>query len=351
MISFYPGPSRINDNIPKYVKAAYRKGVLSMSHRSPEFIELSKKTISLLKNRLNIPGNYSVFFTGSATECWEIIAQSLITKKSTHIYNGAFGEKWLDYTKKLRPASQGYKFTIDQLPDQKKINFKTSEVICLTQNETSNGTQVTNEIISSIKKNNRTALIAVDATSSMAGIALEFKSADIWFASVQKCFGLPAGLGIMICSPAVIVRSKKIGETKHYNSLNFINEMMEKWQTPFTPNVLAIYLLKCVLKKMKNISVVDEKIRKRQKEWLRFFKSSANLRLLVEDPNLLSSTVIAIKAKPSLVQKIKKEAKASGLILGEGYGDLKETSFRIANFPTLKRAEITKLMSFLLPHC
>lgn len=322
-----------------------------MNHRSPEFIELSKKTISLLKNRLNIPGNYSVFFTGSATECWEIIAQSLIVKKSTHIYNGAFGEKWFDYTRRLRPTSQGYKFTIDQLPDPKKINFKTSEVICVTQNETSNGTQVTNEIISSIKKNNPKALIAVDVTSSMAGIALNFKSADIWFASVQKCFGLPAGLGIMICSPAIISRAKKIGDSKHYNSLNFISEMMEKWQTPFTPNVLGIYLLKCVLKKMKNISIVDKKIRMRQKEWQHFFKGSANLTLLSENPSVLSSTVIAVKGKPSLIQKIKKEAKASGLILGEGYGDLKESTFRIANFPTLKKVEITKLMSFLLPHC
>ena len=351
MISFYPGPSRVNDNIPKYVKDAYRKGVLSMNHRSPEFIELSKKTISLLKNRLNIPGDYTVFFTGSATECWEIIAQSLITKKSTHIYNGAFGEKWLDYTKRLKPSSQGYKFNLDQLPDPKKINFKTSEVICLTQNETSNGTQLTNEIISLIKKNNPTALIAVDATSSMAGIALEFKSADIWFASVQKCFGLPAGLGIMICSPAVIARAKKIGEAKHYNSLTFINDMMQKWQTPFTPNVLGIYLLKCVLKKMKNITMVDDKVRKRQKEWLRFFNSSTNIRLLPKNQNVLSSTVIAVKGKPNLIQKIKKKAKISGLILGEGYGELKVTTFRIANFPSLKRAEITKLMSFLLPHC
>lgn len=350
MISFYPGPSRIYDDVPEYVKDAYTKGILSMSHRSPEFVELSKKTISLLKDRLNIPKNFTVFFTSSATECWEIIAQSLIIKKSTHVYNGAFGEKWFGYTKRLRPNCQSHKFAIDQLLNPKKLIFKTSEVICITQNETSNGTQVTREVIKSIKENNPKVLIAVDATSSMAGIVLDFKSADIWFASIQKCFGLPSGLGIMVCSPVAIVRIKQISEKKHYNSLTFMNEMMEKWQTPFTPNVLGIYLLKCVLKKMKNISVVDEKIKTRQKKWKRFFKDSVNLQLLTENLLVMSSTVIAVKGNPTLIKKIKRESKASGLLLGEGYGDLRESTFRIANFPALKKKEIAKLMRFLLPY-
>lgn len=347
MTSFYPGPSRIYDDVPKYVKEAYKKGILSMNHRSPEFMTLSKTTIGLLKDKLNVPNNFTVFFTSSATECWEIIAQSLIIKKSTHIYNGAFGAKWFDYTKRIKPNAQPHKFELDQSLNPKKLIFKTSDVICVTQNETSNGTQVSNEVIKGLKKNNLKSLVAIDATSSMAGITLDFKSADIWFASVQKCFGLPAGLGIMVCSPATISRINKINEKKHYNSLLFMNEMMEKWQTPFTPNVLAIYLLKCVLNKSKNISMVDEKIRNRHKEWQLFFKGSTRMKLVAENNSVVSNTVIAVTGHPSLIQKIKKEAKASGLLLGEGYGDLKETTFRIANFPAIKKKEIAKLMNFL----
>ncbi len=75
MISFYPGPSRVEDCIPEYVRDAYNQGVLSINHRSDEFMALTKATIQILKDRLNIPENYSVFFTSSATECWELIAQ------------------------------------------------------------------------------------------------------------------------------------------------------------------------------------------------------------------------------------------------------------------------------------
>ena len=48
-----------------------------------------------------------------------------------------------------------------------------------------------------------------------------------------------------------------------------------------------------------------------------------------------------------VVQKIKKDAKSQGLLLGEGYGNWKSTSFRIANFPALKEKEIQSLMKFL----
>ena len=47
------------------------------------------------------------------------------------------------------------------------------------------------------------------------------------------------------------------------------------------------------------------------------------------------------------IEKIKKSAKAKGFLLGDGYGELKSTTLRIANFPALKDSEVKKLMKFL----
>ena len=350
MISFYPGPSRVHDKIPKYVRVAHKKGIMSMNHRSPEFIELSKRTIALLKDRLTIPKEYSVFYTSSATECWEIIAQSVVEKSSIHVFNGAFGEKWFDYTKRLRPEAQSLPFDLNELPAVDNPLLTEAEIICLTQNETSNGTQLPVSFIALLKKNNPKAIIAVDATSSMAGIDLNFKAADIWFASVQKCFGLPAGLALLICSPKVMESVKKINEKSHYNSLTLMNKMMADWQTTHTPNVLGIYLLSRVLKKMKVIDKVDQKITGRQREWHAFFKNSDKLHLVDSNPEVLSKTVIAVAGRPEWIEKIKTKAKTKGLLLGEGYGSLKKETFRIANFPALRKKEIRKLMNFLLPY-
>lgn len=347
MISFYPGPSRVYDEIPKYVKEAHRKGVLSINHRSVEFMNLSEETVILLKSKLTIPDSYKIFFTSSATECWEIIAQSFIVTDSLHIFNGAFGEKWFDYTKRLVPGAQAFPFDTESRIEVKNLPLKNQEVICLTQNETSNGTEVNNSIIAAIKRKSPHALLAVDATSSMAGIELNFKSADVWFASVQKCFGLPAGLAVMICSPHAIQRMEAKHERNHYNSLSFINEMMDKWQTPYTPNVLGIYLLMRVMKKSKSIEQTHQKIKLRSVTWQKFFRGSKNIKLYIKNQGVRSLTVLTLTAKPELITEIKNQAKANGILVGDGYGTLKQDTFRIANFPAIKKAEIRQLQKFL----
>jgi phosphoserine aminotransferase len=347
VVSFYPGPSRVYDGIPDYVATAHRKGILSMNHRSEEFMDICKQTVDLLRKRLSIPADYEIFFATSATECWEVIAQSIVDKQSIHVYNGAFGEKWYEYSRKLKPEAKAVPFEPNALLEPKQLTFSTGDVICITQNETSNGTQVDGTVIESIRKNNPNHLLAVDATSSMAGIVLNFKSADIWFASVQKCFGLPAGLSIMVCSPAALARIANLGERSHYNSLTLVREMMNKYQTNCTPNVLGIYLLMRVLKDLPPISKVDKMIRQRAADWEKLFRKATRLSFLASNQAVRSVTVMAITGAEEHIQLIRAKAKKKGFLLGEGYGGLKKTSFRIANFPALKKKEIQELMKFL----
>lgn len=352
MISFYPGPSRVYDGIPNYVKAAYRKGILSMNHRSDEFVDLCKKTIDLLKEKLSVPDDYKIFFLTSATECWEVITQSVINSKSHHIYSGAFGEKWFDYTRKIRPEAESHQFGREETIDPSKYIFNDGDVICLTQNETSNGTQVSNDIITKIRTNNPNHLITVDATSSMAGIFLNFSVGDIWYASVQKCFGLPAGLSVMICSPRAMDRVREKGEAGHYNSMTLLNSMMDKWQTPCTPNVLGIYLLMRTLKDSDHITKTEATLRSRHETWSKLIGESQYLEQLVKNRNVHSYTVLAVKIKDGKgdMADLKKKARQAGFLLGEGYGDLKKDTFRIANFPAIRTSEIRKLMRFLVKY-
>lgn len=348
MISFYPGPSRVHDEIPRYVADAHKKGILSINHRSDVFVEMSKKTIGLLKQKLNIPKNYTVLYTSSATECWEIITQSLITHRSYHLYNGSFGQKWFEYTKRLRPEVTPLPFDLNQKLNPRELIFEhDSGLICITQNETSNGTQVSNTTIRGIKKNNPTYLVAVDATSSMGGVFLDFKAADIWFASVQKCFGLPAGLALLILSPEAVKRAYAIQDQAHYNSLPFMLDMIEKYQTPFTPNVLNIYLLMRVMEKSKPIKQLHQQTVKRYEAWMKFFKTTKTIKPLIENTVIQSHTVIPVTSTPEVISLIKLAVKKKGILLGEGYGDYKPYTFRISNFPALKPAEITLLMTLL----
>lgn len=330
---------------------AFKSGILSVNHRSPECVEMVRNTINLLHKKLDIPADYSVYFISSATEAWEIIAQSLVKENSFHVYNGAFGKKWFEYTQKLIPGAKGYAFGLNEnlanLSAEIRSAGSEAEVICITQNETSNGTQV---LVNRQKiAQNQESLIAVDATSSMAGITFDWTQGDIWFTSVQKCLGLPAGAGIMICSPKALKKAEETGENKHYNSLLFIHENFAKFQTHYTPNVLNIYLLNRVLEEIQEISYISDKIRKQADDWYSFFENSSfKTSLLVENNTVRSDTVIAVKGDEELIKTIKNQSKTAGITLGNGYGDWKNNTFRIANFPAIDLLEIEKLKNTLV---
>jgi len=349
MINFYPGPSKVYETVADFAQEAFREGIVSYQHRSPEFVEISKNTIRQLKNKLRIPDDYWVFFTSSATECWEIIAQSLIQKRSFHIFNGAFGEKWFRYTEKLGKKAKPFPFEMQEEINLEKVkNYfpAAAEVICITQNETSNGTEVNAEIIRQIRYTFPDKFIALDATSSMGGIFIDFNSIDIAFASVQKCFGLPSGMAIMICSSQVIRKVQSLNENSHYNSLSFMTEKMQHWQTTHTPNILNIFLLGKLMQEITNINLIDKTIQSRAEKYYHFFEELSTIDLLVKARNIRSKTVISLKTEPSKVAYIKGEAKKMGIILGNGYGRWKDDTIRIANFPAMSEKEIKILFDF-----
>ena len=77
MITFYPGPSKVYPVVEHYLKQAFDEGVLSINHRSQTCMQITRSAIELLHQKLHIPEDYTIYFVSSATEVWEIIAQSL----------------------------------------------------------------------------------------------------------------------------------------------------------------------------------------------------------------------------------------------------------------------------------
>ena len=344
MINFYPGPSKIQKEVSLFVKEGMDSGLLAMNHRSPEFMELLKSCVGLLRQRLKIPEDYEVLFTSSATECWEIIAQSLVKGRSYHLFNGAFGEKWMTYTSRLGVDTTHQKFDINDLP-QIDIDPE-SDVICITQNETSNGTQVPTELLMNIEAGSD-QLVAVDATSSLGGIDLPIECADLWFASVQKCFGLPAGMGMMICSPKGVERAFTLDERDHYNSLTFLIENARKYQTAYTPNILDIYLLKRVMEERSDIGLVHHQTIDRYNRLVDHILNLKSLSLLVVNDQCRSNTVLAIVSHGRSIEVIMDAARKEGMVLGNGYGPWKGSTFRLANFPAVEPHEWSQLEKFL----
>ncbi|WP_109676206.1 aminotransferase class V-fold PLP-dependent enzyme [Dyadobacter jejuensis] len=347
MITFYPGPSKIYPEVAAYMQQAYQEGILSQNHRSEGFMQMLQETLTMVASKLAIPEGYEVFLVSSATECWEIIAQSFTDKGALHLHNGAFGKKWAEYDGRINEGVLSHAFESEALPDLESLTLPASDgLLCLTHNETSNGTMLPDTFLADVRERSK-ALIAVDATSSMAGLHLPWATADLWFASVQKCFGLAPGLAVLVASPAAISRAIALHEYDHYNSFVFIRENFQKFQTPFTPNTLGIYLLGKVMHDRQPIEHSAKLLEERAADLYSFF-DSIGLHLVIESTELRSPTVLTIAMEPAELVVVKKKAREAGIILGNGYGALKESTFRIANFPAITDQEIHTLKMFFI---
>jgi len=350
MYTFNPGPSAVYPAVRQYLTDAFDEGWLSAPHRSEKVTSLVRQTVADLKAKLNVPQDYTVLFTGSATECWEILAQSLTPRRSFHLYNGDFGHKWLKYAQALRPESTGMAFDINDVPDAAALPFSPDEtdLVCITQNETSTATQLREGFILNLYNRLGGALLAVDATSSLAGLNLKYIKADVWFGSVQKCFGLPAGLGVLILSPRAVAQARTLNDRAHYNALPAMLAQMLNYQTNFTPNVLGIYLLSRVMADREPIKTVHQHLAERAEKLYAFFEQSTALRPLITNPEARSTTVIGLQGEVALIEEVKRKALEVGLHLGSGYGPLKNTTVRIANFPAVPDAAFEALVQFFV---
>lgn len=356
MSNFYPGPSKNYPEVRQYMLEAFDCGILEKNHRSADFMDMMQKTIDVFKKRFNIPADYQVFFTSSATECWEITAQSLFHGKVSFIYNGDFGKKWLKYAKinaqvKFRGLTTGQKtefietkYEIDTSISELEIQ-KDSDIIAWVAGETSNGTFTGNPAINNIREQHPDALLVADATSVFGGYDFDISLADVWFTSSQKCLGLPSGLGIMIVSEKALSEAEKLGERNHYNSLLDISDNFRKYQTHYTPNILDIFLLGKVAGQLENINVVSRKIEDRSILLRKFFEEHPMISNLILNPEVQSPTVLALQFNGTLTDLFSK-LKQSGIIVGKGYGQWKDDTFRIANFPAIPDSDFQLLIDF-----
>lgn len=353
MIYFTPGPSQLYPSIKKHITHAIETDITSISHRSEKFHKIIKDININLKKLLNIPENYSIFFLSSATECMERILENCTHDSSFHFINGAFSKRFYSIAVDLKKNSISHTANQGEGFDFRNIKIpKTTELIAVTQNETSTGVTIPIRNIVKLAENNPQSLIAVDITSSVPYVNLDFSKLDCVFFSIQKGFGLPAGLGVLIVNPKSLEKSKLLGKKGvnigSYHKFSSMLAQSYKLQTVETPNILGLYLFENVIKDMLKTGI--DKIRKltaKKADLLySFFENHPQYEIFVKDKDLRSKTVIVINPETS-PEKIIMKLKSKDILIGSGYGSFKETQIRIANFPahTVKNIE-NLLLSF-----
>jgi phosphoserine aminotransferase len=164
---------------------------------------------------------------------------------------------------------------------------------------------------------------------------------------------MPAGLGVWFANEAMLEKSERMkkheGIVGTYHSLPSLWENYKNFETPETPNVMAIYVLGKVAEDFNRIGVENlrKETDKKAKALYDFAKKSDNFEIFVENENHRSATVVVLNCKEGSSKVINTIKERSDMIIGAGYGKLKETQIRIANFPAVNMDQVQALITEL----
>jgi aspartate aminotransferase-like enzyme len=347
---FIPGPVKVNDDVLQQLARP------TLGHRLKEYALLHAETVDMLKKILFTEQNIFLF-TSSGSGGWEAAIRNCVGSDETVLCTccGAFSDKWADVAKscgrnvEVLKADWG-KPTLPQMIDE-KLSAGKYAAVTLVHNETSTGlTNPVREISKMMKEKHPDVLVFVDSVSGMVGLPLHFDELgwDVAFASVQKAFAIPPGLAVVAVSNRALEKSKDVTARGYYFDFQQFAKRAEKSQTPTTPAIPHIMALNYQCNKL--IAEGMENVWQRHKKMAEFVRGWAKEKFdLFCEEKYASNTLTAVKNTRGInvAEVIGKLQEKHNTVFGNGYGKLKEETFRIAHMGDITLEDLKQLIAWI----
>lgn len=347
---FIPGPVHV---VPEVLKELSH---YTLGHRGKEFSQLYADTVGMLRKILSTEQN--VFLsTSSASGIWEGSIRNCVGFDETVLCTmcGAFSDKWASVAescgRKVEKLQVDWGQAITAEIIDEKLKTGKYAAITLVYNETSTGlTNPVYEISEMMKKKYPDVLVFVDAVSAMVGAPLHFDRLgwDVAFASVQKAFAIPPGLAVFAVSERAMEKSKTVPHRGYYFDFQTFAKSAQKDQTPTTPAIPHIMALNFQCKKL--VAEGMENVWGRHKEMAEYVRGWAKEKFgLFCGEKYASNTLTTIKNTRGInvADTIKAVQQKHNTIFGNGYGKLKEQTFRIAHMGDITMDDLKELLGWI----
>ena len=344
---YIPGPVEVGKDVLEAMSAPM------MGHRSKDYADLHKRVTDGLKVLLNTQD--PVFLsTSSAFGVMEGTVRNLVQKRCASFGNGAFADKWCDVTKRCGIESDLFKVDWGQpvTPELVDRTLSTGKYDAMTvvHNETSTGVMSPLGEIAEVMRKYPEVSFIVDTVSSMSAVKLDLTElrTDVCLAGVQKAFGLPPGLAVFAVSRRALDKAKTTPGRGYYFDFEEFETNDLKNNTPSTPCISVIYGLEHQLKKMtaeglENRYARHRAMAERTREWVR---SEGFELFAAEGARSVTLTAASNDGKTDL-EKLKKLAGEQGFAIDNGYGKIKNKTFRIAHMADFTLADMEELFALL----
>ncbi len=343
---FIPGPTEVRAEILD-AQAQWMVG-----HRMPECADLVGSILPKLSKVFST--QQTVLITASSgTGLWEAAVRNCVGKKVLTCVNGAFAERFSDVAglngKEMEVLSAPWGQPI--LPEQvvERLSSGEFDAVTVVHNETSTGvTSPIREIAQAIRAmpGGGDIMILVDSVSGLAGARIEMDAwdLDVVLASSQKAFALPPGLAFCAVSDRAMAKAKTVPARGYYFDFISLAKSIAKNQTPATPAVSLLYALDRQLddmmaEGMENRFVRHLAMRDRTLEWVRGKGFDIFAAAGYESPTV----TCAANNLEIDISALNKYLRGHGMIISNGYGDLKGKTFRIAHMGDTQMHEMEEL--------
>ena len=340
-----PGPTQVR---PELLAECARPMI---GHRSKAMVELIERLDPHLPHAFGLDEGSEASFgvhTASATGLMEASLRGA-GPRTLSLVTGAFGKRWFEIAGLLGKDAQALEAPWGQTVEASELERALSEggpfdAVTVTGNETSTGVMAPLDAYAEVLARHPDTQLLVDLVSYVAGAPVDFdrRRIDFAFAGTQKAFALPPGITALCASARYMDSAQSRPERGFYLDPVRILEGHAQRKTPSTPCIPLYYAL---ARQLEDISggllegggvqgraawqarfERHERMRAATRDW----SARHGLELLPEE-RLASPTVSCVRAEGLDVPRFLAGLAERGHEVGNGYGKLKNETFRIGH--------------------
>ena len=356
-----PGPTEVR---PALLAECARPMI---GHRSAAMVETIERLDPGLRHAFGLEPGSSAHVAVHSAGATAMMEAGLIGAgaRILCLVNGAFSERWAQIAESL--GKQVVRLVVEwgQVASQDQIERVVAEqgpfdALTVVSSETSTGTATSLAMVAAALEAAPETLILADLVSWIAGAPVDFDRNRLGFAfaGVQKAFALPPGIAVVCASEAYMQRARAQKQRGFsLDPITFI-EGHEERKTPATPCISLYFALARQLEDIAGVSgserpsEQEQAARWRQRfdrhramqartfEWI----DARGLELFPARENS-SPTVSCIRAGEVDVPALLRALSERGHVLGNGYGKLKNQTFRIGHMGDHTPAELELLLA------
>ena len=346
---FIPGPVDVLDDVLQ------KMATPQIGHRTKDASVL-QRSLSEKMQKLWFTKEEIITSTSSGSGLMEGAIRSCTKKRAAVFSVGAFGDRWHKMAVANGVPADKFKSELGQptTPEMVEEALSTGkyDLVTITHNETSTGIMNPIEAIADVVKKYPDVIFCVDMVSSAGGAKVEVDKLgiDICITSTQKCLGLPAGLALCTLSQKALERARTVKNRGLYFDLVSLYDTIQKkdYQYPSTPSLSHMYALDYQLTKIVEEEGLENRF-KRHEEMAQYIRDWANKHFEMFAPvEVASNTLTTVKNTRGIsVADLNKELGKRGFMISNGYGDLKEKTFRIAHMADTTMEDLKVLLGHI----